>query len=212
MTIYTVTSTDDPVAELLGRCVVGSYTQRGQALDTCVDYIMERLGVRDDLARSMSRDENHPVAKEFFSERRKDGVTVVRHGCVKKLRGFLRDELGGNSCYHILDGESSWHFDVDENGVEGMMWTVVTWGDSDCEDPNFTTPTAETFTSEESAINSFYRYAVDLKKDRGIPISEGFKSFVFDALKTDHKVQIDLDDGCCVSCVLYHDDAKNVKE
>ena len=212
MTIYTVTSTDEPAMEPLDRCVAGSYTTRGKALDACVEYIMERLGVRDDLAWSMSRDENHPGAKEFFSERKKDGVTVVRRGCVEKLREFLRDELGGNSCYYIWDGESSWHFDVDENDLLGDLWHTVTWGDSDCEDPEFTTPYPEAFTSQETAVETFVGYVKDLYKSHCMKWSDEFIRNVRKSLVEDGKVQVDLNDGCCVSCVLYHDDAKNIKE
>ena len=117
-TIYTVSSTDDLMREPLERCVIGSYRKRGAALDACADYIMERIGMRDDLAWSMAHDENHPEAKEFFSERRKNGATVVRRGCDRKLRELLRDELGGQSCYYVYDGSDSWHFDIDENDIE----------------------------------------------------------------------------------------------
>lgn len=210
MTIYTVTSTDDLWSEPLDRCVTGSYTSRGRAIEECVRYIIERFGLRDDLAYSMANDENHPEAKEFFSKRR-DGKYVIAWGCIAKLMEFIKDELGGQGCYYVCDGQNSWHFDIDENDVKGELWHTVTWGDSDCEDPEFTTPHPETFMSEEKAMQSFYHYAVDLLKSNEVPVSEGFKSFVYDSLRKDGKCQVDLRDGCCVSCVLYHDDAKNVK-
>lgn len=204
MKVFTVTSTDDLENEPLARCVAGSYTTREQALDECVAYMVERLGMRNDLAWSMAHDENHPEAAKLFSERREDYRTVVRKGCQKKLKEFLRDELGGQGCYYVYDGYSSWHFDIDENDVEGQLWTTVTWGDSDTEDPEFTTPFPETFVSQEKAIENFYHYAVDLKKqycDEGV--SEGFKPWVYDSLHKNGKCQVDLGDGCCVSCVLY---------
>lgn len=210
MTVYTVTSTDDLWSEPLDRCVAGSYTSRGRAIEECAKYIFERFGLRDDFACSMANDENHPEAKEFFSKRR-DGKYVVARGCIAKLMEFIKDELGGQGCYYVCDGQNSWHFDIDENDVEGELWHTVTWGDSDCEDPEFTTPWPEEFTSEEKAIQSFYHYAVDLLKSNEVPVSEGFKSFVYDSLRKDGKCQVDLRDGCCVNCVLYHDDAKNVK-
>ena len=212
MTIYSVTSTDDLEREPMDRCLIGSYTSRGQALDACVDYIMERLELRFDLAYSLAHDENHPEAAKFFSERRKDGATVVRKGCIGKLREHFRDVIGGEGGYIAHDGVNSWHFDVDENDLVGEMWHTVTWGDSDCEDPEFTTPWPEAFTSEETAIKTFVDYALELKYARGLEVSEGFRRWVYDSLREDGKIQLDLDDGCCVSCVLYHDDAKNVKE
>lgn len=211
MTIYTVTSTDDLWREPLDRCVTGSYTSRGRAIEECAKYILDRIGLRDDLAYSMANDDNHPDAKKFFSERR-DGKHVIARGCITKLKKFIKDELGGQGCYYVYDGQNSWHFDVDENDVEGELWHTVTWGDSDCEDPEFTTPYPEAFTSEEKAVETFYRYALDLKRQHEEEVSEGFKPFVYDALRKQGKCQVDLADGCCVSCVLYHDDAKNIKE
>ena len=212
MTVYTVQSIDGPAMEPLNHCVIGTYTTRGRALDECADYIMDRIDMREDIAWSMAHDENHPEAKEFFSKRKKDGVTVAKRGCAKKLREFLRDELGGQACYYVWDGESSWHFDVDENDVEGDLWHTVTWGDSDNEDPEFTTPWPEDFTSQETAVETFVGYVKDLYKEHYMKWSDEFIRGVRKSLVEGGKVQVDLDDGRCVSCVLYHDDAKNVKE
>lgn len=210
MTIYTVTSTDD-TDDGPDHLVAGSYTSRGQALDECVEYILERLGFRNDLAWSMAHDENHPEAAKFFSERRKDYRTVVRRGCLAKLRAFIRDELGGQGCYYVFDGSSSWHFDVDESGLEGPLWTTVTWGGSDCEDPEFTTPFPETFVSEDEGIRNFYLYALDLKQQYGIEVSEGFEACVHDMLHRNGKCQVDLGDRCSISCVLYSTPAGGVR-
>ena len=212
MKTYTVTSTDDLEREPLDRCVIGSYTTRGMALDECVKYIMERLELRPDLAYSLAHDENHPEAAKFFSERRKDGAMVVRKGCVDKLRKFLRDELGGQDCYVAYDGTDSWHFDVDENDVEGELWHTVTWGDSDCEDLAFTTPKLEMFITEDTAILTFVNYVKGLMADHGMEIPDDLYAVVETQLHESGTCQVDLNDGCCVSCVLYHDDAENIKE
>lgn len=213
MTIYTVTSTDDSMCEPLDRRVIGSFTTRGRALDECADYIMERIGTRGEFAWSAAHDENHPEAARFFSERRKDGDTVVRRGCVKKLREFLRDELGSQNCYYIEDKiDDSWHFDIDKNDVEGELWHTVTWGDGDCEDLEFATPHPEAFTSEETAVQTFLDYVKDLYRQRHMKWSDEFVRTVKAFLKDDGQVQVDLNNGCSVSCVLCHDDAKNIKE
>lgn len=212
MTVYAVQSVDDLPTEPLDHCVVGSYTTRGRALDECVDYIMGRLSLRDDLAWAMAHDENHPEAGRFFSERRKDGAFVVRKGHVGKLREFLRDELGELGCYYVWAGESSWHFDVDENDVGGELWHTVTWGDSDCEDPEFTTPWPESFTSEETAVETFIDYVKDLYRSNDMKLSDKLVRETRDSLREDGRVQVDLRDGCCVSCVLYRDDAKDIRE
>lgn len=212
MTVYTVSSADDLMSEPLSTCVIGSYTTRGKALDECVAYIMERLENRQDFAWSMLNDENHPEARKLLVEH-KDGTVGVRKGCVSRLKKFVRDELGGTGCYYIYDGgDCTWHFDVDENGVEGELWTTVTWGDSDNEDPEFTTPRPETFVSKDEAIRTFVNYAKDLMAGREMDIPDDFYAVVEQQLDEDGKCQVDLDDGCCVSCVLYHSDAKNVKE
>lgn len=212
MKVWTVMSQDD-TDDGTDHLVAGSYTSRGRALDACVKYIFDRFELRDDLAYSMAHDENHPEAAKFFTERRKDSRTVVKKGCSGKLHEYLRDTLGRDGAYYVYDGyRNSWHFDVDENDVEGELWHTVTWGDSDCEDPEFTTPWPEMFTSRESAIKTFYRYAADLMRSSGGKADERFQKRVFEQLESDGRCQVDLEDGCCVSCVLYHDDAKNIKE
>ena len=211
MTVYTVTSLDDLARCAMDRCTVGSYTTRGKALDEAVDYLVGRLALRDDLAYSMAHDENHLETAELFCEGR-DGVWKLRRGSKRKLKDYVRDELGGQGCYYIYDGNNVWHLDIDENDVEGELWTTVTWGDSDCEDPEFTTPWPETFTSVDTAIKTFVNYAKDLMASRDMKIPDDFYAVVETRLSEDGKCQVDLDDGCSVSCVLYHTDAKNVKE
>lgn len=210
MKVWTVVSQEDTDSGS-DHLVVGSYTSRGRALDECVKYIFERLKWREAFARSMAHDEIHPEAEEFFSER-EDGRTVVREGCVEKLRRYVRDVLGGDGAYYVFDGTDSWHFDVDENDVEGELWYMVTWGSGVSDDPEFANPRPEAFTSKDAAIEEFYRYALDLKQQYEVGVSEGFRSLVYDLLRKNGTCQVDLPDGCCVSCVLYHDDAKNIKE
>ena len=212
MIVYTVVSCDDLARKSPDRCVCRSYTTRGRAVDECVQYIMERLGVRDDLAWSMANDENHPEAKEFFSRRRKDRRTVVRRGCEGRLKKLLRDELGGQDYYYVHDGTNSWYFDVVENDVEGEMWHTVTWGDSDCENPEVTTPWPGAFTSEEAAVEAFIDYVKDLYRDNHMKWPDKLIRETRDSLKEDGRAQVDLHDGCCVSCVLYRDDTTNIKD
>lgn len=218
MTVYTVSSNDSVPKFDTNFNIVGSYTTRGRALDECVQYILDRLQTRDDLAYCMAHDENHPEAEEFFSKRKTedDWGFVVKRGKREALREHIRDELAGQGCYYAYcqygGDDYSFHFDVDENDVEGELWHTVTWGDSDCEDPEFTTPYPETFTSQETAVETFIGYVKDLYKEHCMKWSDEFIRSVRKSLVEDGKVQVDLNDGCCVSCVLYHDDAKNIKE
>lgn len=132
--------------------------------------------------------------------------------CVELIMEWLRDELGGQGCYFVHDGQNEYRFNVDENDVEGTIWQTVTWGASDTENPEFTTPWPETFTGEVTAVEAFIGYVKDLYRSRHMKWSDEFIRNVRKSLVEDGKVQVDLNDGCCVSCVLYHDDAKNIKE
>lgn len=215
MTIYTIRSQEFTKATRdsgNNRCIVGSYNSRGNAIDACVAYIMERMETRDDLVESMANCRWNEDTAAFFSRRRDGGSFAIKHGCVNKLRLYLRDELGGKGEYTVYDGDNLWEFYIEESELEGDMWTTVIWGDSDQEDPNFTTPVAESFTSKEKAIRSFYYYAYNLKRDLGMGVSDGFQAFVFNSLREDGRCQVDLDDGLCISCVLQHTDMKSIKE
>ena len=210
MKAWTVSSTDNPAHEPLDHCVAGTYTSRERALDECVKYIMERLRVRDDLARSMAHDENHREAAAFFV-RKRNGYVAVRKGCVGKLRAYLAAELARRPHYYVSDGGSEWHFDVDEAAVEGELWTVVTWGSSDTEDPNFTTPWPATFRTREAAIQSFVDYArrVFLEYDK---VFKDVEATIRRAIAEFNGAHLDLDDGCSIACVLYRDEMKGIEE
>lgn len=212
MTIYTVTSTDDLERGPVCQQVAGSYTSRGKALDACVDLMMKRMRLRRDLVWSMAHDENHPDAAKFFTKRKRDGVTEVRGDSHGWLREFLKNELGGQGCYVVFDGANSWRFDIDENDVEGEMFVTVTWGLTDREDPSFTIPKPEVFITEDKAILTFVNYAKSLMADRGTEIPDDLYAVVEAQLRVSGKCQVDLGDGCRVSCAMYSGDAKNVKE
>ena len=92
------------------------------------------------------------------------------------------------------------------------IWQTVTWGDSDTEDPEFTTPWPEMFTSEETAIETFIDYVKDLYSSHHMKWSDKFLSDTRKSLKEDGKVQVNLNDGASVSCILYSDGAEKVKE
>ena len=206
MTVYTVSSTDDLMSEPISTLVAGTYTTRGRAIDECVDYIMERLENRQEFAWAMLNDENHPDARKFLLER-KDGTIGVRKDCLNKLKGFIRDELGGTGCYYVYDGcDRVWRFDVNENDICGDAWSLVTWGDSDVEDPDFTTPFPELFTDEDKAVANAVKYAKDLMDSHGYKASErdSIAKFVGEDLKANGQARLDLDDGAAVHWVLYH--------
>lgn len=206
MTVYTVSSADDLMSEPLSTLVAGTYTTRGRALDECVAYIMERLENRQDFAWSMLNDENHPEAGKFLVEH-KDGTVGVRRGCLGKLKEFIRDELGGTGCYYVYDGgDRTWHFDVEENDLCGDAWSLVTWGDCDREDPEFTTPFPELFTDEDKAVANAVKYARDLMTRYGFRKAdqERIVGYMKQAFADVGQARVDLDDGTAVHWALYH--------
>jgi hypothetical protein len=111
ITIYTVSSTDDCDSGT-DHCVIGSYRTRGRALDECVDYILQRLDARYDLAYAMANDENHTDAAPFFNV---DCDVKDEAG----LRKYLYDSLYADGCYYVFDGSGLFHFDIDENDLVG---------------------------------------------------------------------------------------------
>lgn len=206
MTVYTVSSADDLMSEPLSRLVAGTYTTRGRALDECAAYIMERIACRQDFARSMLNDVIHPEARKCLVEH-KDGTVGVRKGCLGKLKKFVRDAIGGTGCYYVYDGGGRvWRFDVDENDLCGDAWSLVTWGTSDVEDPDFTTPFPELFTDEDKAVANAVKYAKDLMDSHGYTAWErdSLAKLVEEELKENGQTSLDLDDGTAVHWVLRH--------
>lgn len=112
--IYTVSSHDDCDAGY-DHCVAGSYRTFDRAVEECVNYIFERLDVRDDIAWSFANDENHEEASKFFGPD-EDGLMVVKDEA--GLRERLHNELGLQGCYYCYDGNFTYHFDIDENDIE----------------------------------------------------------------------------------------------
>ena len=213
MKIWTVSAIDNEEKYGIVRQVCGSYTTRGLALDECVKWMLDRFNSVPSLAYAMANDEGHHGSRldGLFSER-KDGKTVIARGCRHKLEEFLRDELGEQGWCRIYDGKNEYIFQVDENDVEGTIWQTVTWGDSDTEDPEFTTPWPEIFASEDTAVQTFIDYVKDLYKAHCMKWSDALIRETEKALREEGNVQVDLNDGTSVSCVLYSCGAENVKE
>lgn len=213
MKIFTVSSRDTTdLSDGDDFFVEGSYTTKALAVEKAVEYILNRIDYRLGFAQAMASDENHPEAKSFFSVRRSDKTTVVRKGCVAKLKEYLRRELDCLGAYDIRSGSERYRFDIDENGLAGEVWRTVTFGDSDNEDPEFTTPWPEAFSTKEAALKEFTDYVKGLFKQHGMRYTRKDETYIHQQIDAFGKVQVDLNDGCCVCLVLNHDDAVNVKE
>lgn len=210
MKVWTVSSRDDT------DCgddffVEGSYTTRDLAVEKAVDYVLNRIEFLDGFAEAMADDENHRSASQYFSKRKSDGGTYVRKGCVGKLRTYLAERFGSTGEYCVLSGNNCWRFSVDENELSGEVWRTATFGDSDNEDPEFTTPWPEAFSTKEAALKEFVDYVKDLFRQHGMRFTAKCEAYIRKQVDEDGKVQVDLNDGCCVCLVLSHDDAVNVK-
>lgn len=57
--VYSVVSTDNTMDEPVDTQVVGTYRRREDAVQACVDYIMERLELRPDIRYALMHDVNH---------------------------------------------------------------------------------------------------------------------------------------------------------
>ena len=210
MTIWTVSAIDNEADFRPVQQICGSYTTRGMAIDKCVEWILERFGNLPGLAHAMANDKARGISGYMFGERK--GKVVIAKGCRHKIEELLRGELCRQGLYVASDGENEYMFSVDENDVDGTIWQTVTWGDSDVEDPEFTTPWPEIFTSEETAVETFIDYVKDLYRSHHMVWSDAFIRETEKSLKEDGKVQVNLNDGTSVSCLLYRGGANNVKD
>lgn len=212
MTIYTVNSCDLPFGgrEPLPLGCAGSYTNKAAAAEALADYVMERLRLgRDDLAKSMYWDVNHPGAREFLIVRPNHG-SGVRRGCLRKLRALVLEAAKRDGRYYVNDNHGGeWLFDIHENQLGGDAWTLITWGDSDVEDPEFTTPWPETFTSAEAAVENAVAYARDLMDSHDFSAADQaalleYLRHELTAGEEKNGARLDLSDGAAVHWALYH--------
>jgi hypothetical protein len=63
-------------------------------------------------------------------------------------------------------------------------------------------------------VKTFLDYVDDLVRERSggdFGLAEDARQRIRKELKDNGRSQFNLSDGCCVSCVLYHDDAVNIK-
>lgn len=115
--IWTVTSVDVEPGEKIDDYVCESRTTYEGAVDACVDYMMDRIWIRDDIRYALMHDVNHDVS-EFVeaSGMGKDGLTeLFDYGLRapqwqnfsmpdtvdKALRGYLKGVVDAEFGYEI---------------------------------------------------------------------------------------------------------------
>lgn len=137
--------------------IIGIYAGRGEALDGCISFILDR--VHDDplFFYAFSHNVNHPEVANLYAE------------CVnpdKKACELVRDMLGGDSHYSVAtddDSDESFVIKVDELDLEGLVQlhtvvTVVTGADD-------TTPTPESFFSKSDMYDHIRNEITDYWRD-----------------------------------------------
>lgn len=121
-TIYTI-STHDDTNDGFDFCVGGSYVTREAAVSALVEWMMERLALRSDLAYAFAHDTNHDDMKDSVVSDRQEGDEEKLKFSGKtedEVRAYIRNEIDGEGCYYIYNEEwnESWHFDLVENDIE----------------------------------------------------------------------------------------------
>jgi len=120
MEIWVVTSVDYLDKNIPEHRVVGAYLDRGQALDACAQYILERIHIRYDFANSFVHDLNHEEVRQFISGN-ESARYEVRPEMKDKFMKSIREELEETGCYYISDSDTVWHIDVDVCDVVGEL-------------------------------------------------------------------------------------------
>lgn len=152
LTVYTVSLTETRGGRVTDHLALGSWLQRGNALDEASQEMLDRI--RDDpwAFRTLLADKEH-------------GRILDNAMDDDELKEGIRDELGESSCFCISDESMSFRIDVDENDVESLSgletWVCVTSGvDLEGHNPEFEDAYPEVFLSHEAAIDCALR---DLK-------------------------------------------------
>jgi len=130
--IYTVMSLDTVQDEPVDPTVTGSWTDREEAINQCVDYIVERCYLRPDIRYALMHDENHPDMLEVVSAKSGAGKDLLKKSFAYNLndgwempskveeavKEYLASHLGIYMGYQI-------DTDIDSDiGSNGFMFVV----------------------------------------------------------------------------------------
>lgn len=85
--IWTVSSADNLPDEPIDTAIVGSWTDRNEAVAACADYIVERCALRTDIRYAILHDANHPLAAD----------------AVAAKAGWSKEKLLREFRYHLPD-------------------------------------------------------------------------------------------------------------
>lgn len=196
MTIYTVTYLVSVEGMVSMDAVVGSYISRGDAIDACVNKIVEMFGENDQFMLDFSHDENHEEVNGMFGE-----VDDVLNERIVK---YIRDEVGGEGGYYVSCINNLYHFDVEESELKGQLFNLVMWRDIDCElMPELPMPRPELFLTKESAVKGFVEYAAIAFKYAGVDIPEDIRETVSADIDRNWACSICVNDSLTVNCALY---------
>lgn len=160
LTAYTVSLTEARDGRITQHLVLGSWTQRGNALDTASQEMLAMIRNDPKVFNTLLGDKEHShIANDVTYD---------------KLKAAIRDELGESSCFCVSDGSMSFRMDVDENDVESLTgletWVCITSGvDLDDHDPEFEDPYPEVFLSSKAAIDCALRdIKLNMERRKGV--------------------------------------------
>lgn len=137
--ISTVSSVDIMPGEPCDTAVIGSWTNRSDAVSACAGYIIERCVLRPDLRYAIMHDVNHDclidivaaktgckkyLLEKAFEHRLLEHEWEMPEEVEGALRECLEDAIGRDSVYEIATcpesdiGDSTWIFEVSTNQLE----------------------------------------------------------------------------------------------
>lgn len=161
LTVYTVSLTEARGGRVTHHLTLGSWLQRGNALDEASQEMLDMIRNDPWVFRTLLADKEHGHIADDVMD-------------YDKLKAGIRDELGEDSCFCISDGGESFRIDVDENDVESLSeletWVCVTSGiDLEDHNPEFEDPYPETFLSSEAAIDCALRdIKLNMERRKGV--------------------------------------------
>jgi len=137
-TIFTVSSVDVPSDNPIETSAIGSWTTRYNAAKACVDYMIERIGLRPDIRYAIFHDVNHSDVAERVALLFGGSVDFIMHKfsfdldekwrmtekMEESVRDVLSEEFAISSIYEIeTDPDSDigcekYIFEISQNELE----------------------------------------------------------------------------------------------
>lgn len=142
---WTVSSADNLPDEPIDTAIVGSWTDRNEAVAACADYIVDRCALRTDIRYAILHDANHPLAADAVAAKagwskekllqafrcRLQDDFEMPEDVGKALKDYLVEAIGPSSGYDIETdfesdvGTTQWLFEVVNNTLTLVSGLIV---------------------------------------------------------------------------------------